>query len=587
MASPDPAGSSTLALNGRAPDAPPRRSSILPANRRGLGHPWLTLVAAAFGLFMIGLDGTIVAVANPTIGHHFHATLPQLQWVTNAYLLALAVTLITGGKLGDQFGRKRIFLIGTTGFALASLACGLSTSLGELIAFRAAQGLFGAMMVPQTLAILRTTFPIEKLATAIGLWTMSSTLGIASGPIVGGLLINHASWRWIFFVNVPVAVVSLLVGTWVIRESRDQAEGRRFDPPGIALLTGTLFTLLWGLIDAEKHGWGHFQPFAWLITSALLLVLFIAWEIREERIRQPHIPLSLFRSAQFSSGVVMALAVLMGYFSVLFFVTLYFQRVHGYTASQTGVRLLALTGVMGISAFAGSRAVAKIGPRVPLLIGALLSAAGLIGLSRLGPHTSYSSIWPFLALIGLGFGPAQTAFARAIVGGAPPGQGGIAGGMTSTAVQVGGLLGLSVLGSVIVSRVTSTLPHKLTQAGVPAQLVRQLQGSAHSIAQGIVPIPRGLSASTNQAITKSDLLAFTAGLDTAMAIAAAIILVTGTATFLAVGISARAAGNASLRPPAGPPSPAEHHHPSTVDRLNGDSAEATVERRTGASDGRP
>jgi EmrB/QacA subfamily drug resistance transporter len=420
------------------------------------------------------------------------------------------------------------------------LACGLSSSLGELIAFRAAQGVFGALMVPQTLAILRATFPLEKLAMAIGLWTMSSTIGIASGPIVGGLLINHASWRWIFIVNVPVAVVSLLVGTWVIRESRDEAEGRRFDPPGIALLTGTLFTLLWGLIDAEKHGWGRFTPFAWLITAAVLLVLFVAWEIREERIRQPHIPLSLFRSPQFSSGVVMALAVLMGYFSVLFFVTLYFQRVHGYTASQTGVRLLALTGVMGISAFAGSRAVAKIGPRVPLLIGALLSAAGLIGLSRLGPHTSYSSIWPFLALIGLGFGPAQTAFARAIVGGAPPGQGGIAGGITSTAVQTGGMLGLSVLGSVIVSRVASTLPHKLAAAGVPNQLARRLQGSAHSIAQGIVPIPRGLSASTNHAITKSDLLAFTAGLDTAMAIAAAILLVTGIATFLAVGISARA-----------------------------------------------
>ena len=539
MAPPDPTGSSTLALSGRASDRA-RRRSVLPANRHGVGHPWLTLLAAAFGLGMIGLDSTIVAVANPTIGHHFHATLPQLQWVTNAYLLALAVTLITGGKLGDQLGRKRIFLIGTAGFALASLACGLSTSLDELIAFRATQGVFGAIMVPQTLATLRATFPLEKLAAAIGLWTMSSTLGIASGPLAGGLLINHTSWRWIFFVNVPVAAVSLLVGLWVIRESRDQAEGRRFDPPGIALLTGTLFTLIWGLIDAEKHGWGHFTPAAWLITAALLLALFIAWEIREERVRQPHIPLSLFRSAQFSSGVVMALAVMMGLYSVLFFVTLYLQRVHGYTASQTGVRLLALTGVMGISAFAGSRAVAKIGPRFPLLVGALLSAGGLIGLSRLGPQTPFSSIWPFLALIGLGFGPAQTAFARAIVGGAPPGQAGIAGGMTSTAVQIGGLLGLSVLGSVIVTRVTSTLPHKLTQAGVPTQLVHQLQGTGHSIAQGIVPIPRGLPASTAQAITKSDLLAFTAGLDAAMAIAAAIVLVTGIVAFLAVGISARA-----------------------------------------------
>ena len=192
----------------------------------------MTLVAAAFGLLMIGLDSTIVSVANPTIGRHFHATLPDLQWVTNAYLLALAVTLIFGGKLGDLLGRKRIFLIGTAGFALASLAAGLSGSLGELIAFRAAQGVFGAIMVPQTLGILRTTFPIQKLAMAIGLWTMSSSLGIASGPIAGGLLINHASWRWIFIVNVFVAGLSLLIGGWVIRESRDQAEGRRFDPPG-------------------------------------------------------------------------------------------------------------------------------------------------------------------------------------------------------------------------------------------------------------------------------------------------------------------------------------------------------------------
>src|SRR3954447_19396080 len=160
-----------------------RSSSLLPAGRRGYGQPWLTLVAAAFGLFMIGLDGTIVAVANPTIGHQFHASLADLQWVTNAYLVALAVTLISGGKLGDQLGRKRILLIGTAGFARASLACGLATSLGELIAFRAAQGVFGALMVPQTLAVLRATFPLEKLAAAIGLWTMSSSLGIASGPI--------------------------------------------------------------------------------------------------------------------------------------------------------------------------------------------------------------------------------------------------------------------------------------------------------------------------------------------------------------------------------------------------------------------
>ncbi|MBV8999364.1 MAG: MFS transporter, partial [Solirubrobacterales bacterium] len=371
------------------------------------------------------------------------------------------------------------------------------------------------------------------------LWTMSSSIGIASGPIAGGVLINHASWRWIFIVNLPVGALSLLVGTWAVRESRDEAEGRRFDPPGIALLSGMLFALVWGLIDAEKHGWGHFTPYAWLITAAGLLALFIGWEIREERIRHPHIPLSLFRSPQFSSGVLMAVSSFTAFYAVTFFVTLYLQRVHGYSASQTGVRLLALTGVMGISAFAGSRVVSRYWPPLPLLAGALLYAGGLIGLSRLGPDTSFSSIWPYLALIGLGFGPTQTGFSRAIVGGAPPRYGGIAGGLQSTAVQVGGMLGLSILGSVIVSRVSSTLPQRLTQAGVPSQLTHQLAGTGHSVAQGLVRIPGGVPTSVARAITTGSQLAFTAGLDTAMAIAAVIVGVTGVIAFVACQVDVR------------------------------------------------
>lgn len=525
-----PSGSTSARALGR---------SVFPANRRGLGHPWLTLAVAALALVMFGVDATIVSVANPTIGHRFHASLSDLQWVTNAYLLALAVTLIFGGKLGDLLGRKRVFMIGTAGFALASLAAGLSASLDELIAFRAVQGLFGAMMVPQTLAILRATFPIEKLAAALGLWTMTASIGIASGPIVGGVLINHTSWRWIFIINVPLGVLSLVVASWVVRESRDQAEGRRFDPPGIALLSGFLFTLVWGLIEAERNGWGHFTPFAWLIAAALLLVLFVAWEIREERVRHPHIPLSLFRSPQFSAGVLMAFSSYIGFYSVLFFVSLYLQRVHGYSATQTGVRFLTLTAVMGVSAFLGSRIVAKFGPPLPLLIGGLLYTAGLVGFSRLGPDTSFSSVWPFLTLVGLGFGPTQTGYSRAIVGGAPPRYAGIAGGLQTTVIQVGGLLGLSVLGSVIVSRVSSTLPERLAAAGVQPRLLHQLSGTAHSVAQGLVPSPRGIPIATSHAITRGDHLAFTTGLDTAMAIAAAIVGAATVIAFIACEVSAR------------------------------------------------
>jgi EmrB/QacA subfamily drug resistance transporter len=481
---------------------------------------------------MVALDSTIVSVANPTIGHHFDASLSGLQWVTNGYLLALGVGLLTGGKLGDLFGRKRLFLLGTVGFALASLACGLSGSLGALIAFRAAQGLFGAMMLPQTLAILRTTFPLTRLAVAVGIWAMSSSLATASGPIIGGLLVDHVSWRSIFFVNLPVGAVSLLVGAWVIGESRDQREYRKLDWPGIALISSSLFTLVWGLIDSEKHGWGHSDAGAWLLTAIVLLGLFMAWELRSLQVRRPHIPLAMFRSRQLSAGVVMVLTTFFALFAVLFYVTLYLERVQGYTAIQTGVRLLALAVVLGLGSVISGLVVGQIGPRVPLLVGALLTAGGLIGLAQLDAHSSYGAIWPFLVLVALGLGPAQTGASQAIVRGGPPEQAGIAAGLHATAAQVGGLLGLSVLGSIITSRVSSVLPHKLIAAGVPGHLADQLKGTARAVSQGVVPVPTGVSASTAHAITRGSLDAFTSGLDTALVIGAAITLVAGIGAFL-------------------------------------------------------
>jgi EmrB/QacA subfamily drug resistance transporter len=495
---------------------------------RGLrGHPGLTLVSVSFGLMMVALDSTIVAVANPVVGAHFHASLPGLQWVTNAYLLALAVGLITGGKLGDHFGRKRIFLIGTAGFALSSLACGLSPTLGALIGFRAAQGAFGALMLPQTLAILRATFPLERLAAAVGTWAATSSIGTASGPILGGVLVGELDWRWIFFVNLPVGAASLAVGSVVIRESRDDRENRRLDPGGIGLLSAALFCLVWGLMQAEQHGWARAGTLGWLAGAAVAVAAFIAWE---GRARMPHIPLRLFRSVQLDAGLAMIVTGVFGIYGVLFFVTLYLQRVQGDTAIGAGVRLLAFTGVMGVSAVIAGRAVAKIGPRIPLFIGSLVISAGLAGLSRLGPASDYNHLWPFLALVGLGVGPLQTGASRAVVGGAPPENAGIAGGMFSTATQLGGLLGLSVLGTVIVDRVSSVLPAKLASAAVPTELARQLRGHSAAIAQGVVPAAGNLPTATAHAVTTGAYSAFTSGLDLAMLVTAAFVLAIGLVT---------------------------------------------------------
>lgn len=499
--------------------------------RRLRGHPGLTLLSAALGPVMVYLDSTIVAVANPVIGTHFHASLPGLQWVTNAYLLALAMGLITGGKLGDHFGRKRIFLVGTMGFALASLACGLSPSLGALIGFRAAQGAFGALMLPQSLAILRATFPLDRLAAAVGIWGFTASIGTASGPLLGGILIGELNWRWIFFVNLPIGAASLAVGSVVIRESRDERENRRLDPGGIGLLSAALFCLVWGLVQAEEHGWARAGTLGWLAGAAIAVSGFIVWERREERVRMPHIPMGLFRSAQLDAGLAMIVSAIFGVYGVLFFITLYLQRVQGYSAIAAGVRLLAFTGVMGVSAVIAGKVVSRIGPRIPLLIGSLVISVGLAGLSQLGPVSGYNDLWPFLVLVGLGVGPMQTGASRAIVGGAPPENAGIAAGMFSTATQLGGLLGLSVLGTVIVDRVSSVLPATLASAGVPAGVARQLQLHAAAIAQGVVPTAGNPPVMTAGVVRVGAYSAFTSGLDLAMLVTAAMVLAVGLLTF--------------------------------------------------------
>ena len=207
---------------------------------------------------MVMLDATVVAIANPSIGHDLHASLSGLQWVTNAYLLAVAVLIITAGKAGDRFGRKRIFLTGVVSFALASAACGFATSIGLLIAFRTVQGLAGRLLMPSTLAIIRASFPDRLLQQAIGIWAGVSMAAVASGPIIAGLVVEHASWRWVFFLNVPVAIVAVCVGGWVIAESRDEeAVDERFDLAGMAFLCASLFALVWGIIKSQSSRLGR------------------------------------------------------------------------------------------------------------------------------------------------------------------------------------------------------------------------------------------------------------------------------------------------------------------------------------------
>ncbi len=303
-------------------------------------NPWLTLVSVALGVVMVGLDGTVVSIANPFIARDLGASLESLQWVTNAYLLALAVLLIVGGKLGDRLGRKKVFLTGIGGFALTSLMVGLSGSIGQVILWRALQGVFGALLMPNTLALLRSVFPAEKLNAAIGIWGASSAISLAAGPIVGGLLVENVSWESVFYLNVPVGVIALVVGFAVVRESRDDRPNQRFDPLGVLLLAGSLFALVFGVVKAQTWGWSSTNTIGFLGGAAVLLALFVVVELR---IREPLLALSLFRSPSVSIGTILVLVNFFAMFGVLFFITLYLQNVHGSSAVGTGVRLLPLT----------------------------------------------------------------------------------------------------------------------------------------------------------------------------------------------------------------------------------------------------
>ena len=466
----------------------PRISGVSGTGRMR-GNPTLTLLTVALGVMMVALDGTIVAVANPAIQADLNASLAGIQWVTNAYLLALAVSLITIGKLGDRFGHKRVFLTGVTGFALSSAAIGLSGtiagSIGLVIAFRVLQGVFGAMLQPTALALLRATFPVEKLNGAIGVWGAVIGASTAAGPIVGGLLVQHISWESCFYVNIPVGIAALIMSLLVLRETPPSPAASSFDIPGIAALSGALFLLIWGLIKGSSYGWGSARTLAFLGGAVVVGLLFV---LRERRTRQPLLPLRLFRSASLSAGTGLVVLLMFALFGAMFFMTFYLENVHGLDPVAAGVRLLPMTGMLIVGAPLSGLAISKIGPRLPIVTGMALAAVALFGLSRLGATSSPNDTIVWFLLLGLGLSPVMVGATDVIVGNAPVELAGVAGGLQSTAMQIGGTLGTAVLGAVMSARISSLLPVSWHAAGLPTLSAGQLAQVKSAISVGAAPV---------------------------------------------------------------------------------------------------
>ncbi|MGW5426252.1 MFS transporter [Streptomyces sp. NPDC004059] len=483
------------------------------------GHPWLTLITVAVGVMMVALDGTIVAIANPAIQKDLGATFAQVQWITNGYFLALAVSLITAGKLGDRFGHRQTFLIGVTGFAAASGAIGLSHSIAAVVTFRVFQGLFGALLMPAALGLLRATFPAEKLNMAIGIWGMVIGASTAGGPILGGVLVEHVNWQSVFFINVPVGALALILGVLILRDHRAENAPRSFDILGIALLSGAMFCLVWALIKAPTWGWGDGKTWIFIAASVVLFVLFSVWETR---VKEPLIPLGLFRSVPLSAGVVLMVLMAIAFMGGLFFVTFYLQNVHGMSPIDAGLHLLPLTGMMIVGSPLAGAAITKLGPRIPLAGGMAATAIAMYGMSTLEADTGSGVMSVWFALLGLGLAPVMVGATEVIVGNAPMELSGVAGGLQQAAMQIGGSLGTAVLGAVMASKVDSDLPGNWTGAGLPQLTPGQLDKASEAVQVGVAPVPKGVPDQIAAKITEVAHHTFISGMSLASLVAAGV-----------------------------------------------------------------
>jgi EmrB/QacA subfamily drug resistance transporter len=480
--------SQTIDTTGSGGDAPEVPSDGSPSSSGLRGHPWFTLITVAVGVMMVALDGTIVAIANPAIQKDLGASFADVQWITNGYFLALAVSLITAGKLGDRFGHRQTFLIGVTGFAAASGAIGLSNSIAAVVTFRVLQGLFGALLMPAALGLLRATFPAEKLNMAIGIWGMVIGASTAGGPILGGVLVEHVNWQSVFFINVPVGAIALVLGLLILLDHRAENAPRSFDILGIALLSGSMFCLVWALIKAPTWGWGDGKTWTFIAASLLGFALFSFWETK---VKEPLIPLGLFRSVPLSAGVVLMVLMAIAFMGGLFFVTFYLQNVHGMKPIDAGLHLLPLTGMMIVGSPLAGALITKLGPRIPLAGGMAATAIAMYGMSTLQTDTGSAVMSLWFALLGLGLAPVMVGATEVIVGNAPMELSGVAGGLQQAAMQIGGSLGTAVLGAVMASKVDGDLAGNWKDAGLPPLTPAQLDQASEAVQVGVAPVAKG------------------------------------------------------------------------------------------------
>jgi EmrB/QacA subfamily drug resistance transporter len=463
------------------------RNAITDDNRR-----WWTLGAMCFALFMVMLDNTVVNVALPTIQRDLHASISGLEWTVNAYTLSFAVLLVTGGRLGDLFGRRKVFLFGVVVFALSSASIGFSPDQTWLVVGRAVQGMGAAFMMPATLSIISNAFPPEERGKAIGTWAGVSAMALAIGPVVGGFLVEHVSWQSVFFLNIPVAIGAVAVTLFATHESRDETVDRVVDIPGVVAITVGLGSLVLALVESNSWGWGSPRILGLLAAAVVGLTAFA---LVERHGRAPMVDFSFFRSRSFLGANVVAFIVSFAMLAMFFFIALYMQNIQGFSPLEAGVRFLPSTLVLIVMGPVAGRLADKVGPRLLMTTGLLFTTASLLWQSFLEVDSGYSFLLGAFVLMGIGMGLVMSPMSTAAMNAVDRTKAGVASGILSMSRMVGGTFGVAALGALVSAVGRHDLDRKLpaVPAGARDRLAENL---------GVVPnssLPPQVAAAAREA----------------------------------------------------------------------------------------
>jgi len=489
------------------------------------------LAATILASSMAFIDGTAVNVALPYLQKSLNATAIGVQWVVEGYSLFLSALLLVGGSLGDRFGRRRIFCIGVAIFALASAGCGLSASIEQLIITRALQGVGGALLVPGSLAIISASFDEKRRGRAIGTWSGFSAITTAFGPVLGGWLIEHVSWRAVFFINVPIAVAVIVLSIWHVPESRDETETGSLDWSGALLATVGLGGVVFGLIESSRVGFAQPSVIGSLAVGLLAVGAFL---FNERRARNPMVPLRLFRRLDFAGANILTLLLYAALSGAFFFVPLNLIQIQGYSATAAGAAILPFVLIMFLLSRWSGGLVDRLGARLPLVVGPLIAAGGFALFAWPAVSSNYwTSFFPPMIVMGLGMAISVAPLTTTVMGSVPTEQSGVASGINNTVARAAGLLAIAILGVVMLQTFGTNLERRLAQIPVSDEVRKAITDQRMRLAA--VELPANVDATQKAAVQQVVTDSFISGFRLIVLIGAALAAMSAFSSWLLIG----------------------------------------------------